>query len=204
MSDWHKHHGGARPPSLKDGDQAECQLRGGGVVYVTVGTEPDELWHDYGGDFDVVQWRLVNARPRPGDVLSELQALRWVVDNLTAGRPASDGMEWRNARCCWDSRHLKNVGELTFLAANSRLRAALPKQRTVTIDGKEYPVPEPMREKPEMGQRYWFVRQGRALYRAWRGDDDDEEYRRHHHIYATFDEAQQAWAIHNATYGGED
>ena len=43
MNDWHKHHSGARPPSLLIGDQVVCCLRDGGVVGVAVGPDSTEL-----------------------------------------------------------------------------------------------------------------------------------------------------------------
>ena len=205
MNEWHKHYGGARPPSLKAGDQAECRLRGGGVVTVTVGTEPDELWHDYGGDFDVVKWRLVNAQPRPGDTLSEAQAMRWMSDNLDAGRGPGEGLEWWHPSGRWSDRPMSIVDVAVF-ARNNRLRVA-PKQRTVNIDGAEYPVPEPMAEVPEIGRRYWFCKQGRILEQVWRGNGYDKEAWRllaEGSAYTSLEEAEQALAIQRAIYSEED
>ena len=207
MNDWHRHYDG-RPAALAPGDQVECRLYGGGVVCVTIGDEPTEFWNNYCGDFDVVQWRLVNhpdeANPKPGDILNEAQSLRWMACNMDAGREPGDGLEWWSAISDrWVARCPSPVDALYF-ARNNRLRAALPKRRTVSIDGVGYPVPEPMTQVPELGQSYWFLGRGMMHGFLWSGDDTDLENRRENHIYATREQAEQALAIHHAIYGAVD
>ena len=90
-------------------------------------------------------------------------------------------------------------------AAHGNIRVAAPKQRTVNIDGAEYPVPEPMREEPELEQRYWYVAQDNEVdCITWRGAMIHHETWGDYRMYTTREEAEQARAIELALYGGED
>jgi hypothetical protein len=46
-----------------------------------------------------------------------------------------------------------------------------PKMRTVTVNGKEYSWPEPLRSAPEYGTKVWFVTTASIEYFTYRGPD---------------------------------
>ena len=143
-------------------------------------------------------------KPKPGDILSEPQALRWAADNLDAGRKPGEGLEWWDAHCeFWGSSDYLLATDVLNHAIYDSLRVAAPKQRTVTIDGAEYPVPEPMKQKPGIGHQYWFVEHGEIVGHIWGGGDniDHERWRQVRRHYATREEAKQERDIHRAIYG---
>ena len=152
-------------------------------------------------------------KPQPGDLLTEAQALRWMADNLDAGRDRCAGLElWNRAKGEWAGG--LSAPDVPPKTRVGRIRVALPKQRTVNIDGTEYPVPEPMKQKPGVGQQYWFVENDEIAVHFWGGDDIDQgrwlrtasqaDQRRlaEGNAYATREAADQALAIDRAIYGG--
>lgn len=67
-------------------------------------------------------------------------------------------------------RWLDKEGGLFYAAAEYRI-----KPRTVRIG--EYDVPEPMREAPEIGSRYWLVRRiDEVSVNQWKGDNFDKKW----------------------------
>ncbi|MFD1709717.1 hypothetical protein FVQ98_10505 [Ottowia sp. GY511] len=67
---------------------------------------------------------------------------------------------------------------------------------TLTVNGKEWVLPEPLREEPEKGAEYWIVNNAvnsGAMCLHWDGQIGERLALNHNTIHATSDDAQ-AWA----------
>ena len=112
------------------------------------------------------------------------------------------------ARCAGTNSGWISIPDPTFSESDLEYYVGheppLPDKRTITltVNGREWVLPEPFKSEPEKGTAYWADTSGGVFRYVWQGDVIDKTNFRYQRVHASESDAQ-AWADFNKWCRGD-
>ena len=119
---------------------------------------------------------------------AELAARYFADDTMKCwARPKNGGEDWTLMRA-----PSFNSSDLEYYVGHEP-PPPIKRTITLTVNGKEWVLPEPLRGEPEKGATCWIDTMGAVAKHTWGGDVIDEIWSRDRRVHASESDAQ-AWA----------